>query len=423
MNKINSRETAAHIIGVWLSSGELPDRLMEPVKADRAFVMEVTYGVTRWKRALLWVVRQYAKKEPQAALIPYILVGLYQILYMDNVSEYAAVNETVQAAKTNFPPPVTGFLNGVLRRAVREKDSLKTTLASKPPSIRYSHPDVLINRWFKQFGKAKTEALCQWNNMRPNTVLRVNTLKTSVEKLLQSFEGTTVKAHPHPYAPDRFIILGRGNRIFELPGYDEGAFVVQDPSTTEAIRLLDPQPGEIILDACAAPGGKTVAIAERMNGQGRVVALDLYTTRLNRVTENVERLGLTNVQVITGDARSAEDLTRKLEGDLFDKILLDVPCSNTGVIRRRPDARWRFNIKRLVTLMKTQHAILSACSSLLKPGGTLVYSTCSLEQEENEEQIQNWIEEDPRFELLSETKLFPVDSDTDGVYAAALTRK
>ena len=422
MGKSNSRETSAQIIGEWLRSGDLPDRLLEPVTNDRAFVMEVVYGVSRWKRALLWVLRQYTKKQPHPELIPYILVGFYQLLYMDNVSEYAAVNETVQAAKTRFPSPVTGFLNGILRRAIREKESLKETLASKPPGIRFSHPDVLINRWFKQFGKAKTEALCKRNNTRPETILRVNATKTSVDELLKAFQAAGHNAQPHPYAPDSFILLARGFRVFELPGFKEGAFVVQDPSTAEALRLLDVHPGENILDACAAPGGKTVALAEHMNGQGRVVALDLYTTRLNRVTENVERLKLTNVQVVTGDARSTEDLARKLGEDQFDKILLDVPCSNTGVIRRRPDARWRFNMKRLADLADTQHAILTACSSQLKPGGTLVYSTCSLEQEENEDRVRSWLKENPQFSLVSESRLFPVDTDTDGVYAAALAR-
>jgi 16S rRNA (cytosine967-C5)-methyltransferase len=214
-------------------------------------------------------------------------------------------------------------------------------------------------------------------------------------------------------------VLAHGSRVPDLPGFTEGWFSVQDPSTAVAPALLDPGPGQRVLDACAAPGGKTFVLAERMRGRGTLWAADVSPGRLRRLEENLKRMGLEWVQVRRADAASPL-LGRMCGGEGFDRILLDVPCSTTGVLRRRPDARWRFSPERLNQLTRIQQAMLNNAATLLRPGGRLVYSTCSLEPEEGTELVRAWLRGRPEFRLLEERSLFPPDTQTDGVYAAAL---
>jgi 16S rRNA (cytosine967-C5)-methyltransferase len=209
----------------------------------------------------------------------------------------------------------------------------------------------------------------------------------------------------------------------DLPGYAEGAFAVQDPSTAAAVNLLDPRPGERILDACAAPGGKTVAVADVLAGNGSVVAMDLHRDRLALLRDSMKRTRCRGVDVVRGNASRPEDVDRVSGGEAFDRILLDVPCSNTGVLRRRPDARWRFTTERLGDLVRRQRAILDGAAPFLKPGGTLVYSTCSLEPEEGPDQVNTWLRGNSRFEHVATSSLFPPDSGTDGIFAAAVRRR
>ncbi|OPZ04079.1 MAG: Ribosomal RNA small subunit methyltransferase B [candidate division BRC1 bacterium ADurb.BinA292] len=225
---------------------------------------------------------------------------------------------------------------------------------------------------------------------------------------------------PHPYAPDECWVIPPGWAVPDLPGYAEGVFTVQDPATLAAVRLLDPQPGETVWDACAAPGGKAALIADRMDGRGRLFATDRYDDRLERLRDNLRRLQLAEVTVQKIDLRApgeAADLPAE-----FDRILLDVPCSNTGVLRRKPDARWRFSGDRLADLVELQGVLLDRCASRLKKGGVLVYSTCSLEADENQSHLQRWLARRPEFRLEREVVLFPPRSRTDGAYAARLVR-
>jgi 16S rRNA (cytosine967-C5)-methyltransferase len=277
-------------------------------------------------------------------------------------------------------------------------------LEKQPAAVRLSHPTVLIERWTKQFGADAAIRLCEWNNRRADVVIRVN-------KTLQ------IEGQPHPFAPDRFLILPRGVSVTSLPGFTDGAFYVQDPSTSIAPALLNPRPGETVLDACAAPGGKTMQIAELMKGQGTLVAMDPAADRLKPLRENVARLKWNFINVVE------RDITKDTTAARYDAILLDVPCTNTGVIRRRPDARWRFSPERLRAACDKQAAILDAAAASLNPGGRIVYSTCSLELEENEGQVDRWLSRHAEFRLADSKKLFPPESQTDGAYAALLVRK
>jgi len=382
--------------------------------------MEVVYGIARWKRTLEWVVKRSAKRPPDRELVPFLFVGLYQILLMDRIEEYAAVNETVEAVKAAGFPHAVAFTNAVLRRALREKDSIMKALAGQPVVIRYSHPDILVDRWKKQFGAEKMLALLEWNNSRPDIMVRPNRLKNSFNDFVNALKEAGIESTGHPFAPDECLSIGHGINVRNLPGYEQGLFTVQDPSTLVSVKLLDPQPGEFVLDACAAPGGKTSVIAERMSGKGRIIAMDIQQDRLLTLRENLARLGIKSVTVLQGDAASPQDMKKAADGRLFDRILLDVPCTNTGVLRRRPDARWRFSNRGLNELAGVQKKILAGAAAYLKPGGVIVYSTCSLEPEECEGIVEWWCAANPGFEKVASEKLFPPDSKTDGAYACAL---
>jgi len=418
----SSRLAAARIVERWLSSGDFPDRLVSAAEThDRPFVMEVVYGIVRRRRLLDWVIGRLAPREPDAALRPFLLVGLYQALLLEDVTDYAAVNETVDAVKAGGMSRAAGFLNAVLRRALREKKTLLDEITGLPTAVRESHPDILVERWTNRFGEAATLELCCWNNSRPSVAVRPNLLRTTVDDFRAALAKAGIAAEPHRFSPYDFLVLPRGVKVPDVPGYAVGLFAVHDPSTMAAVDLLDPHPGGSILDACAAPGGKTAMIAQRMAGHGRLVSMDLYEDRLALLRKNVARMRLPGVEIVKGDANDRQVL-EELAPDGFDGILLDVPCTNTGVLRRRPDARWRFSLERLKALEKKQHSMLKNVSRHLKVGGRLVYSTCSLEYEEGEGMIKRRFRDYRDMALTREVTLFPPNSGTDGIYAACLTR-
>ncbi|TFG59066.1 MAG: 16S rRNA (cytosine(967)-C(5))-methyltransferase RsmB [Spirochaetales bacterium] len=419
---MNSRQTAAGIVGQWIDTGDFPDRLLG-TGPDRAFVMEVVYGVVRQRRALEWMVGRYSSREPDREVWPYLLVGAYQLLMMDNVADHAALNETVEAVKTGPVKYSAGFINAILREIQRNRDGLRKELAAQPLGTRESHPDVLVDRWTQTLGKDKTEQLCRWNNSRPDVIIHVDRRKTECQNLATAMEAQGIIAVPHPFAPDEFLAIPHGRRIPDLPGYNEGLFSVQDPSTIVPVRLLDPRPGQAVLDACSAPGGKTILVAERMEGKGDLIAVDLYADRIRILAENISRMGLENVKIVQASAIHRDEI-RQAGGDrMFDRILLDVPCTNTGVLRRRPDARWRFSMERLQEITEIQRLILNSTASFLKPQGILVYSTCSIEPEECDRQIRSWLAGNAGFELVESVNLFPPETGTDGIYAAAIRKK
>ena len=418
MGKINSRAVAAGILLRWFRTAEFPDRLLDGAAEDRAFVMELVYGAVKWTRALGWFAGRLASRAPRPELRALLDIGLYQILLLDSVAPHAAVNETVEAAKLKLGARDAGFINALLRSALRRRGELLDELGKQPMAVRMSHPDALVERWSRAHGSEGAGRICLWNNSRPSVVLRVNTPRIGFEALRMRLGEAGIAAAPHPAAPGECLVLPRGVRLESAPGYIEGWFAVLDPSTLAAVELLDPRPGELVLDACAAPGGKTFLIAARMRGLGRIVASDLHEDRMGRLRSNIERLGLENVTVARADASAPEPGW----GGPFDAILLDAPCTNAGVLRRRPDARWRFSNSRLAVRVKTQSAILGRAASSLKPGGRLVYSTCSLEPEENEGVIQDFLERRPEFREARRMVSVPPEHDMDGAFAALLIR-
>ncbi len=409
----NSRLVAADLLRQYALRAAMPARLLESQTVHRAFVHEMVLGVVRQELALQWLLERLARRKVASGLAPVCWVGLYQLLMMDDVEPYAAVNETVEATKLLCGDAQAGFVNAILRRALREKDELLHALSKQPPEIRLSHPRSLIRRWTATFGRAGMERLCEWNNQRAHTILRVRP-GHDARALLELFAQNGIPAELHPRRP--FIELKAGGRVEICPGYSEGWFVIQDPATMEAVRLVDPKPNEQILDACAAPGGKTIALADAMKG-GNLVATDFNRERLPRLIENLKRCGV-KADVRCLDASSPDFGTQMKKR--FDAVLLDVPCSNTGVIRRRPDARYRVNRKHLKHLLDLQSRMLDATMPLIKKGGRIVYSTCSLEPEENEAQIDALLKRHPNFSKEKEVRTFPPDDQVDGAYVARL---
>jgi 16S rRNA (cytosine967-C5)-methyltransferase len=419
-SKESPRRIAARIIAHWLTTQDFPDRMLPSATDNRAFIQEVVYGVSRWKGLLDYIISTLVSREPDPQSKSYLLVGLYQIFIMDSVPAHAAANETLEAAKTDLDAPRVRFINGVLRNSLRKADQIQATLKTQSLAIQTSHPDLLIKRWTKTLGADATKDLCDWNNQRPSVILRVNTYRVSMEDYRKQLSEAEILVEPHPSDPEHFLTLPSGTNVRELPGYAEGLFSIQDPATLLAVNLLNLSPGQRVLDACAAPGGKTFACAEHMQDDGLIIALDRHADRLIRLQENAKRMAFSCVRVIQADASTKPGLERIEPLGPFDRILIDVPCSNTGVLRRRPDARWRFSEDRLCKLTGVQVRLLDACSKLLAPDGAIVYSTCSLEPEENQEQLQRWVELNPEFTIDAEVCSTPPNSGIDGAFAARI---
>ena len=371
--------------------------------SDRGLLTELFYGVLRHLRQLDFLIGQLREGALDERTRNLLRAGLYQIFHL-RVPAHAAVNETVSMAG-----PTRGLVNAVLRRALREQEDLSQRLASQPLAVRESHPDFLVDRWTAQFGAESAEALCRLNNTPSENFFRVNTLKTSLETLLE--------LQPDAFVQDSSRSVLKLRRI-PSEWLESGWGYVQDPSTLLAPDLLDPQPGERVLDACAAPGGKSTYMAQKMGGRGRVMACDLYDSRIRRLKENVARLGTISVRVHLLDFLLVPEAGSPLLEAPFDRILLDVPCSNTGVIRRRVDVRWRLTEEDFLRMPVQQFALVRRAVPLLKAGGVLVYSTCSLEHEENTAVVEQIARELPELALEEVRTSLPFRDAVDGSFAA-----
>lgn len=334
-----------------------------------------------------------------------VRLGLAQLLILQ-MPDYATVNETVKLA-----PHAGALVNAVLRRAQREQDSLINSIPQLPLHIRHSHPEWLVQRWSLQFGEDAAEALCDWNQQPPPIHIRINGL--------------------HPEQPTsenlrRFHAIDRPGfyRVEQPPreALAKGKCYVQDPSTAIACDLLAPRPGESVLDACAAPGGKTALIAQLMNNEGRIIACDSSPRRLPRLQENLRRMRVAIARTFEYDWTKTKG-TPPWGALHFDRILLDVPCSNTGVMRRRIDVRWRIQPEVFAEMARVQSQILRATLPLLKPGGTLVYSTCSIDPEENEQLVESVLRDLPEFKIAETKSTSPWSDGIDGAFAAKVIRK
>jgi 16S rRNA (cytosine967-C5)-methyltransferase len=451
----NPRQIATEILRQRRPGGNFTENLLEQALAqarlstvDRALCQELVYGVVRWQATLDWLIARKTDGRKQKPVLQHLLrLGLYQIFWLDRIPGHAAVHETVELARQNGFGARAGFVNAILRGCLREADATKNLLAELKigqPALGWSHPDWLVTRWQKRWDVKKTAQLLEWNNTPPRTYARVNTLKFQRDELHESQVFGT-NSGTHVTGPSEFKNAGAllaqwrqedveydftrhdwlgENLVFKLkshpllaslPSFQKGHFYVQDPSTLLAAVELNPSPGEAILDFCAAPGGKTTFMAQLMNNQGRIVAQDVSEDRLKLIRENCARLGATCVEIISNSQFA-------ICNSQFDRVLVDAPCSNTGVMRRRVDLRWRIKPEEILRLQRTQLDLLEQAASKLKPGGVLVYGTCSLEPEENQEVVKQFLRAHNEFKLEIERELLPFVDQVDGAFVARLKR-
>ena len=431
--KSNSRRTAAFIVLRWLKTKDFPATML-PDGPDRAFVQDLVYTVLRRLRALRKVLGVLVPKWPKGELEALLYVGAAQVVYMKDVPDYAAVNETVEAAKLSPQKSVAKVVNGVLHNLIRRRDEFEALLAAAPLEERESFPTELVRRWTARFGAENAAKLCAWHNEPAITYLAVKPDAAATGMSPPRLEGVRCAAATGMSPPrlegvqhgeatflsPQFLSLERGKKVTDVPGFAEGKFIVQDPGTAIAVELMDVKPGDVILDACAAPGGKTIQLAWR---GAQVTACEVNPKRRRKLEENLKRLRL-EVGVVGG--LTGEDFRRETRDGLgikqFSKVLVDAPCSNTGVLRRRPDARWNWSVEKLESLVKLQAEILDQVAPLVASGGTLVYSTCSSEPEENIDQVNAFLSRHSDFALDTTRESVPFESGHDGAFAARMIR-
>lgn len=431
MNGQKPREIAVAILKRHLAKEQFIEEILEnelaaaPLSAaDRRLVQELAFGAVRWQSTLDWLIAAKTQDRTQKPILQILLrLGLYQMFWLDRIPDHAAVHETVEMAKQMGFGPQAGFINAVLRGYLREREETERKLQElrlENTAVGYSHPNWLWERWENRWGAESARKLLEWNNNPPATFARTNTLKTTPEQLAKIWEkeGVQFVRRSFEWVPgDLAFELQSHPGLNSMASFREGLFYVQDPSTLLAVALLGPAPGESILDLCAAPGGKTTFIAQLINNQGRVTAQDPHLLRRRLVAENCQRLGVTCVQL----SAPAEGVHPELSTP-YDRVLVDTPCSNTGVMRRRVDLRWRIHAEEIIRLSKTQRALLNDAATEVKVGGVLVYSTCSLEPEENEQVVENFLMGHQNFTLEEQRALLPFQHSVDGAYVARLRR-
>jgi 16S rRNA (cytosine967-C5)-methyltransferase len=366
---------------------------------DRALATELVYGCVRRQRTLDTLIDQLGKKParqqpPDLRLI--LELGLYQLRYLSQIPAAAAVHISVELAKVNGLTQLSGVVNGMLRQYLRATASGTDPLKYPADPIQrfgivHSYPDWVVELWLNQFGEEETEKLCQWFNQPPTLDLRINPLQSSLETVEKEIETQISRIPPLPQA---LRLNGKTGSIQNLPGFQAGKWTVQDASAQLVVHLLEPQPGETVIDACAAPGGKTTHIAELMQDRGIIWACDRVASRLRKVTENAARLRLHCIQTLTGDSRDLPQFTRSC-----DRVLVDAPCSGLGTLHRHPDIRWRQTPQKVQELALLQQELLASAATWVKPGGILVYATCTLNPLENEEIVQSFLETHPHWHI------------------------
>ena len=383
--------------------------------ADRRLATELVYGVVKAGDTIDWMVSRYVTR-PFSKISPMILeilrLGFYQLFFLDRIPASAACNEAVNLAKKYGHQGTAAFVNAVLRAAVREPKRAKFPVGkgqeAKGLALAAQHPEWLVREWVKTFGFEEAEALCAFDNAPAVLSLRTNTLKIKREELLDKLRADHVGVEPSPWSPEGILCRDHG-ALDDMAALREGLFQVQDESSMQVAHVVAPLPGELIIDACSAPGGKTTHLAALMKNQGRIVAADIYPAKLARVEENAARLGIEVIETLCCDAREIGD---RYAGQA-DRLLLDVPCSGLGVLRRRADARWRKTPQEIAAIPALQRAILAGAAPAVKTGGVLVYSTCTIQSAENEEVVTSFLAQHPEFSLETTGDFLPLQKRSE----------
>ena len=376
---------------------------------DRGLLTELVYGTLRRQGTLDHVIRSFSTQKPEKlerAVLLLLRLGLYQILCLDRIPASAAVNETVKLAHQSAPR-ATGFINAILRRADRERDTIPWPDARTDPAGHvaavHSHPRWLVEHWLQQLGPDETHALARAMSEPPPFTVRVNTLKVDRDGLIGRLAEEGVTAVPCRYSPDG-LILQTHPAPTALSSFREGLFTVQDEASQCAAFLLAPQPGDRLLDICAAPGGKTTHCAQLMENRGEILACDVAPRKLRFVEETAARLG---ISIVTTRQMDGARVAASLPPEGFDRVLVDAPCSGIGVIRRNPEGKWWKTPENIGELAEVQKRLLASASEAVAPGGVLVYATCSTSREENEEVVENFLTQRRDFVLEDGRAQFP----------------
>ncbi len=411
----NPRQAACETLLRIKKEGGFADRLIDSELSngilngpDRGLYAELVFGVLRRQGTLDHILQQLLEK-PMVELDPLALVilriGLYQLTCLDRIPESAAVNESVNLAKL-ITPGTSGLVNAILRNYLRRRDSITFPDININPAAsiaaRHSQPEWLAEQWISQLGVNEAQLLAEASSQQPPLTLRVNTLRSTRDELLREFEQQGIEATPCRFSPDGIAITGR-HTISTLPGFEAGLFAVQDEASQLAGRLLGAEPGERIWDACCAPGGKTCHIAQQMDDRGELIATDISRSKLTLVQDSLRRLGIASASTAVADLHQPDTFP----DGMFDRILLDAPCSGLGVIRRNPEAKWRLFSGDVTRLAGVQKTLLKNAATKVKPGGTVLYSTCSTSEAENELVVEDFLLHHPGFVLENLNDLFP----------------
>lgn len=392
-------------------------------REDIALATDISYGVIRWRGLLDSEITKFSKKKLSSIDVEVLVIlrmAIYQILFLDRIPERAVVDEAARLAYFCRKRSAVDFINGILREYIRrdkgqvarvamsnEQRVMSKALSSADIST-YSHPEWMVERWIKRFGFDGAQRLCQFNNTIPPNTIRVNTTKISSDQLLKLFKENGFDCEPSKYFEDGLIVSSlqgiSKNLLFE-----KGYFYIQDEASMLVSKILNPREGEKILDLCAAPGGKATHIAQIMGKTGSIIAVDNDLRRLQMIEENCMRMGITMIKTVCGDGKDSSALFKKK----FDRVLVDAPCSGTGILRRNPEIKWVRSYKDIVSLKKSQTELLAKASECVNTNGILVYSTCSAEAEENQEVVEaflaghkNFVLENVRNEVPHEAKKF-----------------
>lgn len=386
---------------------------------DVGFISEIVYGTVAWKLTIDEIIKKYSTiklKKISPWIINILRMSIYQIVFLDKVPKSAVVNEGVNLAKRYGHQGSKNFVNAVLRKV--EKKDYEEFFAIKNDTERISKttsmPVWLVEKLIKETSIQKADEICKASNLRPILWIRANTLKITPEELKNRLNEEKIEAQ----IDGNFLIIQGIKNIENLSLFKEGLFTIQDKTAGLIPEMLKTKPGEKVLDACSSPGGKTTYMAEKMKNQGEIIAWDIHPHRVKLVEETSKRLGITIIKTEEKDATKYEEKYR----NYFDKILLDVPCLGLGVIKRKPDIKWQKQSEDIEEITKIQKNILKNCSKYLKDGGELVYATCSILKEENEEVIYDFLENNKTFEMLEEIQIYPSEKN-DGFFMAKLQKK
>jgi 16S rRNA (cytosine967-C5)-methyltransferase len=411
-----------------LRSNELSD-------PDKGLLSEMVHGVMRWQGRLDWVLNGFTHgnfSKSEINIKNALRVALYQILFLTHVPQYAAVNEAVEFIKRIRGEKLANFVNAVLRNIIRSIDAIHYPKNDDDPvqylAVYYSHPQWMVRRWSTRFEREELEKFLSVNNEIPGLALRINKLKIAPGEFLSLLDQQKIGYQGSAFI-DYFIRVRSLSGIAQMNIFQSGYFTVQDESAALPVLLLAPQPGERVIDMCAAPGGKTTLIAEMMNNQGQILAVDKYESKLNLIKTSCERLGIQNVQLVVADAS-------ELQIEPAQKVLIDAPCSGLGVLRKKPDIRWKREPEDIPRLVKQQMSLLENAARLVLPGGVMVYSTCSTEPEENSQLVRSFLAKHPEFTLEDASRFvnkavvtaegfvetFPHRHHIDGSFAARLVK-